>query len=188
MKTTSRCLIVLFLFASLAVTCRDASAAGPSSASAILDQAKAQAAAQGKAIFLIFGASWCPWCRQLDKFINSGNIAPIINKYFVIARIDVQERGDKKRLDTPGGAGLETALGGKNDGGLPFFAFLDASGKLIVNSLRPVPGESDGANIGHPVQPEEVDWFMTMLSRAAPGLTPDEARAVEDDLRHQKKD
>jgi hypothetical protein len=107
-------------------------------------------------------------------------------KYFVIARVDVQEHGDKAVLNTPGGPELETALGSKGSG-LPFFAFLDASGKLIVNSNRPVKGKPAGVNIGHPMEPEEVDWFMAMLKQAVPALTPDEARVIENYLRSQKK-
>ncbi len=35
--------------------------------------------------------------------------------------------------------------------------------------------------------PEEVDWFMTMLAKAAPGLTPEESGTVEKYLRSQKR-
>lgn len=45
----------------------------------------------------------------------------------------------------------------------------------------------EGANIGHPDKPEEVDWFMEMLAKAVPGLTPDDARVVENALRSQSK-
>jgi len=107
-------------------------------------------------------------------------------KHFVIARVDVQERGDKAVLNTPGGPELETALGCK-DSGLPFFAFLDASGKLLVNSYRPVQGKPASVNIGHPMEPEEVDWFMIMLQKVVPALTPEEARPIETYLRNQKK-
>jgi hypothetical protein len=102
-----------------------------------------------------------------------------------MARVDVQEHGDKAGLNTPGGAELQRAMGSKGLG-LPFFAFLDASGKLIVNSLRPVRGKPAGVNIGHPFEPEEVDWFMVMLGKAVPALTPGETRPIESYLRNQK--
>lgn len=180
--------IIRNLAAVLMLTSLGAAAATPTSADQVMSEAKAQAAAQGKSVFLIFDASWCQWCHQLDKFISTRGIEPIISRHFVIARVDVQERGDKKRLDTPGGDELMAEVGGKDAGGLPFFAFLDSSGKLIVNSVRPVPGKSEGANIGHPMAPEEVGWFMTMLRKAVPALTPDEARTIEKYLRNQKKD
>jgi len=83
-----------------------------------------------------------------------------------------------KRLDGPGG--------------LPFFAFLDEHGATIVNSNAPAKlqagkGGFKGGNIGHPNAPEEVDWFMVMLSKAAPAMTAEERGTIEDWLRHQKK-
>jgi hypothetical protein len=104
----------------------------------------------------------------------------------VIARIDVQERGDKVSLDTPGGAELEDQLGSRGNG-LPFFAFLDEHGELIANSNRPVPGKPEGANIGHPMEPEEVDHFMWMLNKAVLSLSPADSQLIENYLRNQKR-
>jgi len=96
----------------------------------------------------------------------------------------VQESAGKKALETPGGDELLKSLGGPS--GLPFFAFLDQKGTMIVNSLRPVGGKP-AENIGHPAEPEEVDWFMTMLSKAAPSMTHEESGTLEKWLRNQKK-
>ncbi|HET7840069.1 MAG TPA: thioredoxin family protein [Terriglobia bacterium] len=180
MMTTPRNLTAIVLLA-----CVAAFSVPPPTADQIMADARAQAASQNKSILLIFHASWCSWCRQFEKFISSRDVEPIISRHFVIARVDVQERGDKKSLDTPGGDELMAAMGGGDAGGLPFFAFVDSNGKLIVNSLRPAGGKSE--NIGHPVAPEEVDWFMTMLAKAVPGLTKPESRAVERYLRNQKR-
>ena len=104
----------------------------------------------------------------------------------MIARIDVQERGDKANLNTPGGEALEARFGSKGPG-LPFFAFLDEHGELLANSNRPVPGKSDGENIGHPMAPEEVDHFMSMLRKAVPALSSADTQVIETYLRNQKK-
>ena len=77
-------------------------------------------------------------------------------------------------------------LGGRNVG-LPFFAFVDSKGELIVNSKRPTGSESDGRNIGHPYAPEEIAWFMKMLVKAAPKMTEAEAQKIESWLKQQKK-
>jgi hypothetical protein len=104
----------------------------------------------------------------------------VIDKYFVIVRVAVQERGDKQALNTSGGDALLKRVGG--DGGLPYFAFLDCQDEVIVNSTEPGKG-----NIGHPFQPHEVDWFLTMLRKAATGITAEEIAPLEKYLRAQKK-
>ncbi|MBZ5724999.1 MAG: hypothetical protein LAP87_08385 [Acidobacteriia bacterium] len=119
---------------------------------------------------------------QLDKFIETPEIKPIVEKYFVFARLTVQEHEGETSLNSPGGDEVLAKTGGK-DSGLPFFAFLDAKGGTIVNSRRQ-PG---GANIGHPYAPEEIDWFLAMVKKAAPGIARDEAATLERYLRSQKQ-
>ena len=53
---------------------------------------------------------------------------------------------------------------------------------MVVNSLRP-----QGGNIGHPMEPYEVDWFLAMVKRAVPAMTAEEAKVLENWLRAQKK-
>ena len=71
--------------------------------------------------------------------------------------------------------------------GLPFIAFLDPKGDLIVNGMYPGDEKNKQGNIGHPIEPHEVDWFMSMLQKAAPTMTVDERKTVENYLRTQKK-
>ncbi len=104
----------------------------------------------------------------------------------MFARLDVQEHSEKEKLNqNPGGEQLMAKVGGEK-AGLPFIVFLDAKGQLIANSLRPVEGKAP-SNIGHPVEPEEVDWFMAMVKKAAPAMSGGDARTVETWLREQKK-
>jgi thioredoxin-related protein len=153
----------------------------PPPAHQILSQAEAEAAAQHKDIFLIFGASWCGWCKKLDQFDHSPEVGAILNRSFVLCHLTVEERGSKAKLDNPGAQQLMEMLGGR--GGLPFFAFLDARGQAIVTSNRPSNGEPGDTNIGFPGRPEEIDWFVTMVRRAVPLLTVDEGHAIERQLR-----
>ena len=110
---------------------------------------------------------------------------PVLEKHFVTVKLVVHETAQKKDLENPGSEAVLKQLDGA-DAGLPFFAFVDAKGELIVNSKRPVAGKG-GNNIGHPFAPEEIAWFMTMLKKAAPRLTSIESGTVENWLKHQKK-
>ncbi len=111
---------------------------------------------------------------------------PIVDKYLVLVRVDVQEHDAKKALHTAGGDELFPRLGG-GKGGVPFFAFLSSGGDFIVNANEPPGGGRAGGNIGHPVEPHEVDWFMAMLSKAPPTMTADKRGAMKKYLRSQKK-
>jgi thioredoxin-related protein len=156
---------------------------GPALAGDVLSQAEAQAAAEHKDIFLIFGASWCGWCKKLDNFNQTPEVSAILERNFVITHLTVEEHGDKAVLDNPGAQELMSKLGGA--GGLPFFAFLDSEGKLIVSSNRPANGKSGDTNIGFPGDPGEVAWFRAMLNKAVSSLTPEEARLIEDQIHKQ---
>ncbi len=51
-----------------------------------------------------------------------------------------------------------------------------------MNSIRPGKDGKSG-NIGHPFKPHEIDWFLTMLAKAAPRMTPKEKATLENWLR-----
>jgi thiol-disulfide isomerase/thioredoxin len=151
---------------------------GGPSAMAILKSAEAEAHAQHKNILLSFGASWCVNCRLFDQFVADPQIHPILSRAFVFASMDTGEFSNSKYADTPGGVAYENSIGGRN-AGFPFLVMLDADGKPIVDSYRPAPGSAGGKdNIGYPVLPAEVDWFVEMLHRAAPQLIAQDLAVV----------
>ncbi len=103
----------------------------------------------------------------------------------MLARFTVQERAEKKDLNTPGGDALMKQLEGS--GGLPYFAFLDARGVMVVNANRPGKDGKAPENIGYPTELFEIDWFMAMLAKAVPQMTEQERSTMDAWLRAKAK-
>jgi len=149
------------------------------SAEEVMAAAKSEAVVEHKPIFLVFGASWCPPCRQMEAFMGDQKIRPILEKYFVLATLHVlEQRGKHPELNSPGSEKLLGDYGGESMG-VPFIVFADDHGQLIINSNRPVKGKPAGENVGYPAVPTEIDWFMTMLKRTIPTLPKADADTME---------
>jgi len=85
------------------------------------------------------------------------DVAALIAKEFVTVKLD-SDRGI-------GAKDIERRFIDKEQG-LPWFAFLDVNGKCLIHSTR-----SNGSNIGHPAQSDEVAYFRTMLQTVKKHLT-----------------
>jgi len=168
--------------ASIAVLAGTAFASAPSlvaqseSAAELFAHAKAEAQQQHKNVLMVFSASWCGPCHLYERFLEDPEMAAITDKAFVVVRVDVGERAnDSQHADTPGGTDLRASLGAVQEPGFPFIVVTDPGGKPIINSYRK---GNTSANIGYPVLPEEIDWYIVMLKRAAPSISKDELSAT----------
>jgi hypothetical protein len=147
------------------------------SVDSLLSQSESTAAQQHKLVFIIFHASWCGPCHAFDRYLDSAEVWPIVDRYFVLVRVSaMEEAANHPERNNPGGNDLLQKLGGGD--GVPFFAFLDADGRLIVNSIAPKTG-----NVGYPVEQGEIDWYMKMLARAVPSMAPAETSILQKKLR-----
>lgn len=126
-----------------------------------LNKALTEAKAQKKNVLLVFHASWCGWCKLMEKNMNLPETKPIFDKKFVTTYIDVQERGEKKKLENPGGQELMNKYKGEN-AGLPFWLILNPKGEVLADSF-----DSKGDNLGSPATPEEVSTFMAKLEKSS---------------------
>ena len=157
-----------------------ASAQAPDSADKLLSQAQTTAAKEHKVVMVLFTATWCSLCRQFETYLGSPEVRPIFDKYFVISRINaLEENGKHPERNSPGSAEMLKKMGGGDS--VPYFAFLDKDNKVIVDSRAPETG-----NVGFPVAPEEVDWFVKMVRQAAPSMTPEELKKLETPLRESR--
>jgi ketosteroid isomerase-like protein len=78
-----------------------------------------------KRVMLVFGGNWCYDCHVLDAALHSPEIAPTLNRNFVVVHVDVGEYN--KNLDLA--KKYEVPL----ERGVPAAAILDPDGKLVVS-------------------------------------------------------
>ncbi len=110
----------------------------------LFDAALARAKAEDRRVFLHFGAPWCVWCRRLEAWMASADVAPMTA---TLAQ------------------GSAAKSGAKPSGGIPWFAFLDSSGSLLADS------DAAKGNIGFPSDPAEIDHFLAMLAKSGAKLS-----------------
>jgi len=147
----------------------------PQLADNILKAAYKEAKASDKNVFLIFHASWCSWCKRLDKAMQSDELKKIFEDNYVITHVDVLEAKDKiETLENPGGREIMAKLGGEKSG-LPFYAFLDEEGNKIADS-NVMPTKNP--NIGYPGSAEEIEAFGKILKISAPKMSKDNFNTI----------
>jgi hypothetical protein len=136
------------------------------SAEWLRDQALAEAKQDGKQLFLLFTSPDNEWSDRFDKFHADTDVRQVLDRHFVLLRID--------RIDTPGGDYLYHVHGGQET--WPAFAILDPRGMTLADS------GSGAENIGFPVQPHEVEAYFEALKRACPELSDDDAALLRQRL------
>lgn len=62
-------------------------------------------------------------------------------------------------------------------GGIPWMVIVSETGDSLVTSDGPK------GNVGYPFEPHEIEHFMTMLKKTTRKMSPEQAAAVEKDLR-----
>ena len=147
-------------------------------AMAVYEKARAEAGKRG--VFLAFHASWCVWCKALEKLTLLPGTKAVFDRYYAVAWLTVDERNSRKALENPGADELRTRLG--CDGvALPFYVTIDAAGKVAGSSVRTFPG-GQKENVGFPATHEEIGAFLDVFRAAAPDLTADEEQALRKGL------
>lgn len=131
------------------------------SASVVLDKAYKQAKKENKKVFVMFHASWCSWCKKMEKNMQADATKKLFDDNYVITFLTVQERKDKKELENPGADELLKKYKGEGQG-IPFWVMLDAKGNVLEDSL-----DAKGQNLGCPASPEEVAQFTTKLKKTS---------------------
>ena len=92
-----------------------------------IDQAVAQARAEGKFVICQVGGNWCPWCLRFADFITKDStINAVIEQNFVYIHVNYHPR---KAGEV--GKALMKRLNNAGRFGFPVFVVLDGQGNII---------------------------------------------------------
>ena len=174
MKVPVLSIVVAALLGAGPSTVRAAQAPAPPvrpSAAALLSAAEAQAGREHKNVFLIFGASWCPWCHRLDALLSAPTLKPFFDKNYVIIRIDGLEAPAQLGLENAGWKDMMATYGVTGQG-IPYWLFLGPKGNILASSRSPFDSDSKGlpGNMGFPdfSQPHDLALFLEDVRASAP--------------------
>jgi hypothetical protein len=99
-----------------------------------------------KRVLVVFGGNWCFDCHVLDEAFHSPEIAPTLNKFFLVVHVDIGEMNKNLEIAKE----YEVPL----DRGVPAVAVLDSHGKLLFSQKR---GEFEAARS---MAPEDILAFL----------------------------
>lgn len=166
----------IYTFSFLLLFCMSSlSAQSADPAEEILQKAQETATTQNKNILLIYHASWCGWCKRMDKAIQDPSCKDVFANNYVLVHLDVKESASQATLENPGGVDYLAEHGG-DQSGLPYWVVLDENLQLLADSKVKVNGVRK--NVGCPVKDQEVQHLLDVLKRTS-GMQPDELIAVK---------
>jgi protein disulfide-isomerase len=123
-------------------------------AKAQIQAALGQARKAGVPVLVVFGANWCPDCKLLDMAFKSGTSAPLIDKSFMVVKVNVG------RFDH--NVDIADAYGVPLKKGIPAVAILNADGKVTYATRA---GElADARNMG---ESGIYDFFVKAAARGS---------------------
>ncbi|MFI2743421.1 thioredoxin family protein [Zhouia sp. PK063] len=131
------------------------------SSNEVLKEAISQAQQTNKNIMIIFHASWCSWCKRMDKQMNSENCKALFDKNYVIKHLTVYENTEHKKDENLGAEEMILKYNNNQKTGIPFWLIFDEKGNLLTDS------KNNGQNMGCPTTKEEVAAFLDKLKNTS---------------------
>ena len=122
-------------------------------AKSVLAEALARASLDDKRVLLTFGAPWCSWCHKLHDWLARPEVAAILDRDFVVAKVDIDRMA--------GGKELMKSYRAETSSGIPWYAIFDVHGKSLASADYP------GGNICFPLRPQEIDRFFSTIKGQA---------------------
>ncbi|NVK53553.1 MAG: thioredoxin family protein [Flavobacteriaceae bacterium] len=130
-------------------------------ASVILNRAFTKAAKENKNVMLIFHASWCGWCKRMDKNMAKESVKDYFNTNYVTSHLTVMESKGKEHLENEGAMDILKKLKAEKTG-IPFWIVYNSKGEILK-----VSRDTKGNNLGCPATKEEVNVFIDILDKTS---------------------
>jgi len=111
-----------------------------------IQEALQAAAKSHKRVLLVFGGNWCYDCHVLDAAFHLPEIAPTVNRNFIVVHVDVGEYNKNLELAKKYEIPLER--------GVPAAAILESDGKLVVSQ------KNQEFEKAHSMAPEDILAFL----------------------------
>ena len=121
-----------------------------------IQQALAQAATNHTDVIVVFGANWCPDCRELEYAMSKGSSAALLARDFQIVKVSVGRWN--KNLDVAESYGVPLSQG------IPAVAILSADNKVLY-----VTKEGELANARDMGEDGIYDFFKRVTGEVKAG-------------------
>lgn len=116
----------------------------------LVNAAMDQARAENKKVILLFGANWCPYCRQLHAlFENDPEVHALVEKEFVVVPIDVGTSTHNRNLNL-----IDKYQSNVFTDGTPSVVIINADGKRLA------PTDDNPWSAKNPIETGRVLGFL----------------------------
>ncbi|MCA9169392.1 MAG: thioredoxin family protein, partial [Planctomycetales bacterium] len=134
----------------------------PLDAQKLLDDALAKATQENKRVLIQETATWCGPCHRLSRLLSHNRQW---EQDYIWVKIDQRWTG---------AADVMERLRAGAEGGIPWFAILDAKGNKLATSNLP----DSGNNIGFPAEPSGAEHFANMLKSTKIRMSDEEIETL----------
>lgn len=166
MKKQSVILVLSWILFATLFSAEPVSQYSGTAATELVEAACKKAAAETKLVFLKSGHPQCGWCVVFDRFHHKPEVQQIIEKYYVVAAIDI--------VNMPNGAAVFERFAKV---GAPSWVIITPERKALIDSY------DNGSNVGYPLQPNETAYYLAALKKATPAITDAELTILAEQIK-----